>query len=109
MRFGKEQPELYRLMFMGEPNCMQAAYANMVSDTIADRTYQCLVGVTQTLEGVPEQKATPAEIADVIWSCLHGMVSLHLALPGLQATPPELQEKLSLALLAEGLEQALVR
>ena len=107
--FGKEQPALYRLMFMGEPDSMQATYADMASDVSADRAYQCLLGITKTLEGVSEQKAAPVEIADVIWSCLHGMVSLHLALPGLQKTTPELQKELSLALLAMGLEQTLVR
>ena len=107
--FGKEQPELYRLMFMGEPDSMQATYADIASDTSADRAYQCLVEVTKTLDGIFKQKATPVEIADVIWSSLHGMVSLNLALPGLQKSSPELQRKLSLALLAEGLEQVLVR
>ena len=107
--FGKEQPELYRLMFMGEPDAMREVYADMESDTTADRAYQLLVEVTQTLEGVPKQRATPVEIADVIWSCLHGMVSLHLALPGLQDTPTEIQQKLSLAQLASGLQQAQVR
>ena len=106
--FGKEQPELYRLMFMGEPEAMREAYAHMDSDTTADRAYQLLIEVTRTLEGIPKQRATPVEIADVIWSCLHGMVSLYLALPGLQTTSTEIQEKLSLALLAAGLQQAQV-
>ena len=105
--FGIEQPQLYRLMFMGEPGTMQIAYAEVASDALADRTYQLLLGVVEGLKGVAEEKASSTEIADVVWSCLHGMVSLHLALPGFQMTHLPVHQALSLALLAKGLQQAL--
>ena len=104
--FGREQPELYQGMFMGEPGAMRATYADIASDPVADRAYQLLLEVTRSLQGAPRQKASCKKLADVIWSSLHGMVSLNLALPGLQSTQPQVQEQLALELVAKGLGQA---
>ncbi len=103
VHFGRTESQLYRLMFMGEREWMQAAYADMASDTAADRAYQLLLRAVQSLQGSSSQEAAPTEVADVIWSCLHGIVSLDLALPGLQATQPEIQGRLALQLLSEGI------
>lgn len=101
--FALNNPALYRLMFMGDPSLMQAAYADANQDAVPDAAFDLLLQLLRGLKGWDEQIADPKEIADIVWSSLHGSVSLYLSLPGLQESSPRRQCQLVLTLLAEGL------
>lgn len=101
--FGIGEPELYRLIFMGSPGFMRAAYEGEQSGDAADQAYEQLLTITGGLDGAPKERQNLTQIADVIWSCLHGIVSLNLALSDLQATAVEIQTNLSIELITTGL------
>ncbi len=101
--YGIENPEMYRLIFMGDSEYMSAAFGKQTDESAGVRAYQLLLDLAARLQknGFLKHAAT-VEVAELIWMTLHGIVSLRIACVGMQLAPPENLVRLATEMLAGG-------
>ena len=93
-RFGFENPEEYRLLFMTDSAFMQALFP---PDEPADpknageRAFQFVVDAFRAAQaaGVIRPDGDPVALAEMVWTACHGVVSMALTCPRALETPPE--------------------
>ena len=90
VRFGMENPETYRLIFMEDPQLTTAVF-KAAGDDPGQRAYRALVDPLEELRtaGRLRPGADVQAHADTLWAVVHGIVSLKLACPGFPVTPVE--------------------
>ncbi len=90
VRFGMENPETYRLIFMEDPQLTTAVF-KAAGDDPGQRAYRALVEPLEQLRdgGRLRRGADVQALADTLWSVVHGIVSLKLTCPGFPVTPVE--------------------
>jgi AcrR family transcriptional regulator len=90
VRFGMENPETYRLVFMEDPQLTTAVF-KAAGDDPGQRAYRALLDPLETLreEGRLQPDADVQALADTLWAVVHGIVSLKLTCPGFPITPVE--------------------
>ena len=107
VRFGLEQPETYRLIFMEDPTIVKAIYERPDAggpDDPGVQAYGLLTGGFHELQAAGRLKpdADAMVLTDVLWTTLHGVVSLKLTCPGFPATPTETLVPVLLKTLFDG-------
>jgi AcrR family transcriptional regulator len=105
VNFGLENPETYRLIFLGDSAYVKAAFAEKKDDNAAGQAYQVLVDLAERLkrEGFDGGDAGSIAVADTVWSALHGIVSLKVWCDGFPMTPAEELIRLTTQTLLQGL------
>jgi AcrR family transcriptional regulator len=90
--FGLENPETYRLIFMGDSEYTKAAFAKNDPEGVANRSHQLLLTLANDLRREKSfgGKGSAREIVELIWTSMHGIVSLHLTCPAFQSSPKAL-------------------
>lgn len=90
VRFGMQNPETYRLIFMEDPQVTTAVF-QAAGDDPGQRAYRALVDPLEELRkaGRLRPGADVQALADTLWSVVHGIVSLKLTCPGFPVTPVE--------------------
>ncbi len=88
--YGIKNPEMYRLIFMGDSEYMKAAFGRQTEESAGVKAYGLFVDMAMRLQkaGVMKDAAT-VEFAELIGMTLHGIVSLQITCVGLQLSPPE--------------------
>ena len=100
VKYGLENPAMYRLIFMGDSDFMKAAFGKQSEDSAGRRTYALLIELAARLQAkAVMRQATKVELAELIWTTLHGIVSLQITCVEMQLTPPEKLVSLALTLL----------
>lgn len=90
--FGLEQPEVYRLIFIDEPEYLAAVFADRPADDPATGAYETLIAVIQALPCAGRKKpgrTLLVERAETCWAAMHGIVSLKLNCPGFPTAAPD--------------------
>jgi len=90
VRFGMENPETYRLIFMEDPQLTTAVF-KAAGDDPGQRAYRALVDPLEELRAAGRLRAGAdvQALADTLWAVVHGIVSLKLTCPGFPVTPVE--------------------
>jgi AcrR family transcriptional regulator len=93
IRFGLENPETYRLIFMEEPKYASEAF-HEEADAADSPGKQALALLVSTFAELRERDrlaidAEPAAIAEMIWATMHGIVSLKLTYDRYPQTSPD--------------------
>ena len=90
VRFGMENPETYRLIFMEDPQLTTAVFEGAAGDP-GQRAYHALIDPLEELRATGRLRpdADVQALADTLWSVVHGIVSLKLTCPGFPVTPVE--------------------
>jgi AcrR family transcriptional regulator len=90
VKFGMKNPEIYRLIFMEDPQLTTAVFKS-AGDDPGQRAYRALVAPLEQLRdaGRIRADADVQALADTLWSVVHGIVSLKLTCPGFPVTPVE--------------------
>jgi AcrR family transcriptional regulator len=103
--FGLENPETYRLIFMGDSAYVKAAFAEQKLDNAGGKVYQLLMELAERLrrEGFDGGGAEPTAVTDMIWSALHGIVSIKVWCDGFPTTPAKDLVGLTAQTLLQGL------
>jgi AcrR family transcriptional regulator len=103
VRFGLEQPETYRLIFMEDPKLSTALFES--EDGAGPRAFGVLAKVFEDLKaaGRLAEDAVPVQLAEVLWAGVHGIVSLRLTCTGFKGSPPEELARVLVATLVNGL------
>jgi AcrR family transcriptional regulator len=82
VRFGIENQETYRLIFMQEPKYASEAFQEDAdaADSPGKRALGILVAIFEELRAAGRLKtsADPTALAEMIWSAVHGIVSLKI-------------------------------
>ena len=104
VRFGMQNPETYRLIFMEDPQLTTATFQAAAEDP-GQRAYRALLEPLEALRatGRLAPDADVQALADTLWSMVHGIVSLKLTCPGFPVTPVEPLVETALRTLLEGL------
>ena len=102
--FRLENPETYRLIFLGDSGFMAIAFADETSSDAANKSFALLLNLGKDLQsaGLYHGAATHVQIAEMAWAALHGIVSLKLACPGFEF-PAETVGPLMTSTLTSGL------
>jgi AcrR family transcriptional regulator len=104
VRFGMENPETYRLIFMEDPQ-LTTAVLQAAGDDPGQRAYQALIDPLEELRrsGRLHPDADVQALADTFWAIVHGIVSLKLTCPGYPVTPVGPLVETALSTFLEGL------
>ncbi len=94
VRFGLENPQTYRLIFMEKQGFADVVFPPdelKEPDDPGDRAFRALAGTVEELQRLGRVRTDiPATtIADMLWSGVHGIVSLKLSCPQFPETPAE--------------------
>jgi AcrR family transcriptional regulator len=90
VRFGRENPEHYRIMFMGRPQLTPQQYADVL--TIPTGSFAQLVDCVQACMDAGRVRPQPADafaLSLSLWAVVHGVTSLLIAKPYLPARTPD--------------------
>ena len=101
VRYGMENREMYRLIFMGDSEYMIAAFSKQTEASAGIKAYRLLIDLATRLQkaGVMKDAAT-VEFAELIGMALHGIVSLQITCIGLQLASPEKLARLATEMLS---------
>ncbi len=102
-RFGLENPEHYRIMFMGHSDHTPALYDD--EQVLETGSFQFVVDLAQRAidHGALRPELTDATVvAHTLWAAIHGVVSLAVAKPNLPAPDIETRIESMLDLVREG-------
>ncbi|MCP3137446.1 TetR/AcrR family transcriptional regulator [Pyxidicoccus xibeiensis] len=104
VRFGLENPETYRLIFMEDAKLSTALFSD-APDAAGPRSFGVLVRVFEDLKstGRIAEAAEPWMLAEVLWAGLHGLVSLRLTCTGFQGSPVDELTRVLVTTLVHGL------
>jgi len=101
VRYGLENPQLYRLIFMSGTDYMTAALGSQKTPNVGMRAYGALLDVAKRLQTAGILSDSPTvQVAELIWMTLHGIVSLHITCVGLKLASPEKLARLATKTLA---------
>jgi len=107
VRFGIENPQTYRLIFMGDPKYATSLFEDRGKEEGSPgmQALALLVGAFAELraQGRLAIDAEPYALAEMLWSAVHGIVALHLACGQFPETPPERLRELLTQTLLHGL------
>nr|CAF05636.1 hypothetical protein [Archangium disciforme] len=105
VKFGLEQPETYRLIFMEDPKLSTALFRDAPEDGAGPRSFGVLVKVFEDLKaaGRIAEDAEPSKLAEVLWAGVHGIVALRLTCTGFKGSPPEELARLLVSTMVNGL------
>jgi AcrR family transcriptional regulator len=103
IKFGLENPETYRLLFMEDPKYSSAGFQERagVAATPGHRALGILAGIFDELRAQKRlrSKADSLVLAETIWAAVHGIVSLKITLhDDPQASADELLRSMTAAL-----------
>jgi AcrR family transcriptional regulator len=103
VKFGLDQPETYRLIFMEDPKLSTAEFGD--AEGAGPKSFAVLVRVFEDLKaaGRLAEEAEPSKLAEVLWAGVHGIVSLRLTCSGFKGSPAEELAQLLVATLVKGL------
>jgi AcrR family transcriptional regulator len=107
VRFGTENPEHYRIMFMGHSDHTPEQYAD--EQVLETGAFGALVALVQRAidEGRLQPDLTDAvALAHVLWSSVHGVVSLAVAKPNKPGPDPGELVQTVCRVLFRGIERA---
>jgi AcrR family transcriptional regulator len=104
VRFGMENPETYRLIFMEDPQLTTAVFKEAADDP-GQRAYRALIEPLEELRAAGRLRPDleVQAIADTLWAVVHGIVSLKLTCPGFPVTPVEPLVDTALRTVLDGL------
>jgi AcrR family transcriptional regulator len=104
VRFGMENPETYRLIFMEDPQLTNAVFKEAADDP-GQRAYRALTDPLEELRAAGRLRpdADIHALADTLWAVVHGIVSLKLTCPGFPVTPVEPLVDTALRTILDGL------
>ncbi len=103
VEWGLGNPELYRLIFMGDSEFMTAAFGNQHPDSAGARAYAFLCDLATRLQGDESiEGLATVELAELIWMTLHGIVSLRITCVALRLSAPDKLVRLATETLARG-------
>jgi AcrR family transcriptional regulator len=93
-RFGFENPEEYRLLFMTDSAFMEAFFPPPGAadpDNPGERAFQFVVDAFRAAQaaGVIDPDGDPVVLAEMVWTACHGVVSMALTCPRALETPSE--------------------
>jgi AcrR family transcriptional regulator len=104
VRFGIENPEAYRIMFMGHADHTPELYADeRVLDTGALGVTVALVQHAMDAGQVRTDVGDALSVTWVLWATLHGIVATAVAKPNMPGPAVETQVETALAVLRRGL------
>ncbi|MFP2904257.1 TetR/AcrR family transcriptional regulator [Pyxidicoccus sp. 3LFB2] len=103
VKFGLEQPETYRLIFMEDPKLSTALFSS--AEGAGPKSFGVLARVFEDLKaaGRITEDAEPSKLAEVLWAGVHGIVSLRLTCTGFNGSPADELARLLVATLVDGL------
>ena len=103
VKFGLEQPESYRLIFMEDPKLSTELFTD--AEGAGPKSFAVLVRVFEDLKsaGRLAEDAEPSKLAEVLWAGLHGIVSLRLTCTGFKGSPADELARLLVGTLVNGL------
>ncbi len=114
IQFGLENPQTYRLIFLGDTAYLQAVASRPDGDDPATRAYGLLIEVARDLitvgfappKGISRRPraVTPTELAETLWAGMHGIVSLKLTCPQFPTASAEIMTHVMIETLLRGLE-----
>jgi AcrR family transcriptional regulator len=86
VKFGLEQPETYRLIFMEDPKLSTELFSD--AQGAGPKSFAVLVRVFEDLKaaGRLAEDTEPSKLAEVLWAGLHGIVSLRLTCTGFKGS-----------------------
>jgi AcrR family transcriptional regulator len=101
--WGIANPEMYRLIFMGDSEFMTAAYGKQDEDSAGIRAYGALLDLATRLQrdGVMKD-ASRVELAELVWMTMHGIVSLHISCVEMKLSAPERLVRLATEMVVRG-------
>lgn len=107
VRFGTENPEFYRIMFMGHSDHTPEQYAD--EQVLESGAFGSLVALVQ--RAIDEDRLQPdlkdaTALAHVLWSCVHGVVSLAVAKPNKPGPDPDELVQTVCRVVLRGIERA---
>src|SRR5215472_12854960 len=104
VRFGMENPETYRLIFMEDPQLTTAVFKE-AADEPGQRAYRALTEPLEELRAAGRLRpdADVQALADTLWAVVHGIVSLKLTCPGFPVTAVEPLVETALRTVLDGL------
>lgn len=104
VRFGLENPETYRLIFMEDAKLSTALFADNPEGP-GPRSFGVLVQVFVDLleAGRLEEGTRPDQLAEVLWAGVHGIVALKLTCSGFPGSPAEELTQVLVSTLVKGL------
>ena len=92
IRFGLENPETYRLIFMQDPKYASAAFREDAdaADSPGKQALALLVAIFTELLDAERLAidADPTALAEMVWAAVHGIVSLKITYDRYPQTPP---------------------
>jgi AcrR family transcriptional regulator len=105
VRFGLENPETYRLIFMGDSAYNAAAFESNDPDSAAAQSWDLLVAVSREVLEASAQtgKRSPEVLAQLLWASLHGAISLQLSCTEFRGAPAGMLAELLGELVMKGL------
>jgi AcrR family transcriptional regulator len=103
VRFGMENPETYRLIFM-DYNYLAAVFGGDSQEAADDASRGAFNLLMETAAALPTRAdATPQQIAETLWAGVHGIVSLKLTCPDFPMSTAEQLESIMTKALVKGL------
>ncbi len=110
VRFARERPEMYRLIFMENPALTKGVFESIDSDDAAQALALIAAPFTDLrVAGTIRKSANSARLADLLWTIVHGIASLRLACPGLPATGDATLIATAIATLVDGSQPRVAR
>jgi AcrR family transcriptional regulator len=92
-RFGFENPEEYRLLFMTDSAFVEAMFpgGKMAGEDPGERAFQFVVDAFRAAQaaGAIRRDGDPVVLAEMVWTACHGIVSMTLTCSDALETPPE--------------------
>ena len=104
-RFGLENPEHYRIMFMGHSDHTPDQYAD--ERVVETGSFALVIALVQACidAGRLRPELTDAErVAHSLWATIHGVVSLAVTKPNLPAPPVDQRIEAALDMVLHGIE-----
>jgi AcrR family transcriptional regulator len=104
-RFGLENPEEYKLLFMTDEKYMQELLGNFDPDgDVGQRAFNVVIEtVRECIACGALADQDPVLLAETVWASLHGVVALELSCPHVFETPVERIVETLVTTLARGL------
>lgn len=101
IRFGMENPETYRLIFMDDPVYLKTIYARKQENDPANLAFKLLVDAISELQSSDHNfpKAHAIQIAETCHAAAHGIVSMKLTCPYFPTSSAEEMSSIMLKML----------
>lgn len=103
VRFARERPDTYRLIFMEDPALTKGVFESLGSDD-GDRALSLIADCFTELRiaGTLRKSIDTKQLTDLYWTIVHGVASLRLACPALPATDDARLIAMAVASIVDG-------